>query len=142
MSFQVAQQYLGRYRAAQMDMARAERLIKKTRELLEVQGVNTSSERVQSSIAGDRTANLIAELVDARHEFEEALERSLQVLRDINVVIENVSSPQQKRLLELRYIEGKTWEEISNTIHVTYRHVFRVRNNALAAVEEILCGDE
>lgn len=138
MSFQVAQQYLGRYRAAKMDMDRAERLIKKTRELLEVQGVDTSSERVQSSVVGDRTANLIAELVDARMEFEEAMERSVQMMRDINGVIGMVSSPQQKRLLELRYIEGKTWEEISNNIHVTYRHVFRVRNNALAAVEEIL----
>lgn len=138
MSFQVAQQYLGRYRAAQMDMDRAERLIKKTRELLEVQGVDTSSERVQSSVVGDRTANLIAELVDARMEFEEAMERSVQMMRDVNDVISMVSSPQQKRLLELRYIEGKTWEEISNAIHVTYRHVFRVRNNALAAVEEIL----
>lgn len=133
-----AQQYLGMYLAAQEDMRRAERLIEKLKSTLDVQGVNTASEKVQSSSTGDRTARIIAELVDARNDFEDARERSVRVMRDINAVIGMVKSPQQKRLLELRYIEGKTWEEISNNIHVTYRHVFRVRNNALAAVEEIL----
>lgn len=133
-----AQQYLGMYLAAQEDMRRAERLIEKLKSTLDVQGVNTASEKVQSSSTGDRTARIIAELVDARNDFEDARERSVRVMRDINAVIGMVKSPQQKRLLELRYIEGKTWEEISNNIHVTYRHVFRVRNNALAAVQEIL----
>ena len=77
----IAQQFLGRYRAAQIDMQRAERLIARITALLEVQGVDTSAEKVQTSSIDDRTAWLIAELVDARREFEEARIRSVQMMR-------------------------------------------------------------
>lgn len=134
-----AHQFLDRYRAAKVDMQRAERLIAKIEALLEVRGVDTTSEKVQLSGFDDRTAGLIAELVDAKREYEEALERSVQVMREINGVIERVSDPQQKRLLELRYLDGKTWEEISNTIHVSYRHVFNIHQKAKESVEDLIC---
>lgn len=133
-----AREFLGRYRAAQEDIRRAERLIKKVNEQLEVQGVNTTSERVQSSSTDDRTARLVAELVDARTDLEDAKERALRVMREINSLIELIPDPQQKRLVELRYLEGRTWEDIANEIHVSYRHVFRVRSNAFEAVDGIL----
>lgn len=136
-----AQQFLGRYRAAQVDMQRAERLIAKITALLEVQGVDTSNEKVQSSNIDDRTARLVAELVDARNDFEAARARAIRVVREINALIECISDPQQKRLLEMRYLEGKTWEEIANGIHVTYRHVFRMRRWALDAAEKLIYAD-
>lgn len=134
----IAQQFLGRYRAAQIDMQRAERLIARITALLEVQGVDTSAEKVQTSSIDDRTAWLIAELVDARREFEEARIRSVQVMREINSLIELIPDPQQKRLVELRYLEGRTWEDIANEIHVSYRHVFNVRLQAKGAVEALI----
>ena len=137
------QQYLGSYRAAQIDMQRAERLIARINEQLDVQGVNTSSEKVQSSSSGDRTAKLIADLVDARNEFEDARDRALSAMREINAVIGMVTDPQQKRLLELRYIECKTWEEISGAMYISYRHVFNIHHKARDVVAQILgCEEE
>lgn len=131
-----AQQYLGRYRAAQVDMQRSERLIKRIAALLEVQGVDTTSEKVQTSNTDDRTARLIAELVDARKEFEETQTASIGMLREIARVIGDVDQPLQKQLLELRYIDGLTWYEISNRLHVTYRHVFRIHRSVLEQLDE------
>lgn len=131
-----AQQYLGRYRAAQVDMQRSERLIKRITALLEVQGVDTTSEKVQTSNTDDRTARLIAELVDARKEFEETQTASIGMLREIARVIGDVDQPLHKQLLELRYIDGLTWYEISNRLHVTYRHVFNLHRRALDEIEE------
>lgn len=133
-----AQQFLGRYRAAQIDMQRAERLIARITALLEVQGVDTSAEKVQTSSIDDRTARLIAELVDARREFEEARIRSVQMMREINALLERIPDPQHKRLLEMRYLEGKTWEEVAKGIHVTYRHVFNIHKRAKESAEELL----
>ena len=133
-----AQQFLSRYRAAKVDMERTERLIAKITALLEVHGVDTSNEKVQTSNIDDRTARLIAELVDARIDFEAARDRSIQAMREINALIERVPDSQQKRLLEMRYLEDKTWEEIANGIHVSYRHVFNVRKRAREAVEMLI----
>lgn len=131
-----AQQYLGRYRAAQVDMQRSERLIRKITALLEVQGMDTTSEKVQTSNNDDRTARLIAELVDARKEFEATRETSIGMLREIARVIGEVEQPLHKQLLEMSYIDGLTWFEISNNLHVTYRHVFRMHRNILEKLEE------
>ena len=130
-----AQQYLGRYRAAQVDMQRSERLIRKITALLEVQGMDTTSEKVQTSNNDDRTARLIAELVDARKEFEATRETSIGMLREIARVIGEVEQPLHKQLLEMRYIDGLTWFEISNNLHVTYRHVFNLHHRALEEIE-------
>lgn len=132
------QEFLGRYMAAQVDMQRAERLIAKITALLEVQGVDTSGVKVQVSNMDDRTARLIANLVDAQQELEDVRMEAIRVMREINTVISRVSDPQQKRLLELRYLDGKTWEEISNTIHVTYRHVFNIHRKAKESVEDLI----
>lgn len=133
-----AQQYLYQYRSALIDLQRSERLIKRITALLEVQGVDTSAEKVQTSKLDDRTARLIAELVDAKREFRDLQEESVRRMRTVAGVIRAIEDPQQKRLLELRYIDGVTWYEIAEKMYVSYRHVFNIHRHALDEVEKIV----
>lgn len=131
-----AQQYLYQYRSALIDLQRSERLIKRITALLEVQGVDTSAEKVQTSKLDDRTARLVAELVDAKREFRDLHEESVRRMRTVAGVIRAIEDPQQKRLLELRYIEGLPWHEIAEKMYVSYRHVFRIHSRALEEAGE------
>ncbi len=51
--------------------------------------------------------------------------------------IDQVDDPVSQMILEMRYINGKAWDEIAADIRFDIRTAFRVHGKALKEVEEI-----
>ncbi len=52
-------------------------------------------------------------------------------------LIEHIPDENQKTLLTLRFVNGKTWEEIGYTMHYERTQIFKIRGNALDAAEAL-----
>ena len=53
-------------------------------------------------------------------------------------VIGEVQNPIQAEILYLRYLHGKSWEQIAVEIGYSWRHTVRIHGDALQAVEKIM----
>lgn len=72
-------------------------------------------------------------------EYTELLEKEVKRLIDIKIeterAIERVDNGIQRRVLRMRYIEFKHWEDIAEALCYEVRNVYRIHKAALAAVE-------
>ena len=86
----------------------------------------------------DKTARLAAQLADAEEEIIELRSEAWSIRMEIVRTLNRIQSPEYNMLLYLRYIEGKTWEQIAVEMHYSIQHIYRMHDTALSAVEEIL----
>lgn len=77
-------------------------------------------------------------IFDLKKEIEADSNRMASLLSEIRTIIGKVSSPDEKLLLSLRYLEFENWEEISERMGYAERHTLRIHGNALESVEKIL----
>lgn len=93
------------------------------------------AERVSGTKQRSPMENAIVKLIDLEHEINSDIDRLVDMKREIAVVISKLSSPSHKILLELRYLEGKTWDEISKAMDYDLRWVYRLHGKALKEIE-------
>lgn len=93
------------------------------------------AERVSGTKQRSPMENAIVKLIDLEHEINSDIDRLVDMKREISVVISKLSSPSHKILLELRYLEGKTWDEISKAMDYDLRWVYRLHGKALKEIE-------
>lgn len=55
-------------------------------------------------------------------------------LQTIEKAIDAVPDDLARRLLQLRYLEGLTWEEVADAISYSPRHIYAIRDKALAMI--------
>ena len=53
-------------------------------------------------------------------------------------IIDKLDNPLKKRILMERYINGKTWEEVSELVSYAKTSTFRLHGEALEELEEII----
>ena len=53
-------------------------------------------------------------------------------------VLKQIHDPDCRLLLEMRYLAFKSWEEISEIMHLHIRSTYKMHGRALKAVEEII----
>jgi hypothetical protein len=87
----------------------------------------------------DKTARLAAQLADAEEEIIELRSEAWSIRMEIVRTLNRIQTPEYNTLLYLRYIEGKTWEQIAVEMHYTYQWVAGpLHGRALVLVDEIL----
>lgn len=79
----------------------------------------------------DDTGRLAAKLADLAYLIAAKLDEAIAVRLRIERAIEGLDG-QERVLMRLRYIEGKTWEEIAVAMHYAWAHVHRIHARALA----------
>lgn len=94
-------------------------------------------DRVQSNGEQDKLSKITSEVVDLERELYDSLEHLGRVRRQVSDAIEKVKSPTYRTLLELRYINENTWEEIAVKMHYHYRWVLELHGRALQEVEKL-----
>ena len=57
---------------------------------------------------------------------------------EISGVLKQIHDPDCRLLLEMRYLAFKSWEEISEIMHLHIRSTYKMHGRALKAVEEII----
>ena len=84
--------------------------------------------------SGNRS-NIIENGIASIDEIEETITNDLNELielrEEIEGKIENVDDLKLKEILKSRYLDFKTWEEIAYRNHCSWRHVYRMHENAL-----------
>lgn len=132
------QEYLSQYLDAKREERRLERLIQRTRDRLAILGLDTTKDKVQSSVTDDRTARIVAELVDFRNELEAQQLKSVQAQRAIERTIELLPDAKQREVLSLRYIEGMPWNAVRKELNYGFSWLFNTHRRGLDTAKKIL----
>ena len=102
--------------------------------------------RVTSSLGGEPVSGsadvhkldgTIAKIVDMEREINEDIDRLVDAKREAMAVIRQVEHPDQQLVLELRYLDFKSWPSIAEEMELSPRWVQTLHGRALAAVENI-----
>lgn len=94
-------------------------------------------ERVQSSPKGDIQPDVIQRIDDLLQRYNAKLRESLEAVAEFERAAECLSE-QEREILRMYFIQGRTWEEICVEKHISWGRVMKIRRDAL----DILCGKQ
>lgn len=133
-SFEDKKAFLSRYGCNELEIERLEQEI----ELWESRAERMTasfSEAFGKSSGGDRVQNAVGELVELRAALYDRLTDSTTLRLDIEGCLAQVDDDRLRLLLELRYIDGLTWENVAQRMHTEYRWVLRLHKKALEKIK-------
>lgn len=132
-----AKEYLRQYKLMTARIRNREHDLAELREERESISINLDGMPHGTSLS-DKTARLAAQLADAEEEIIELRSEAWSIRMEIVRTLNRIQTPEFNTLLYLRYIEGKTWEQIAVEMHYTFRHTTRLHGDALREVDAIL----
>ncbi|QRN86890.1 DUF1492 domain-containing protein [Clostridia bacterium] len=89
-------------------------------------GGNTPKSKMESAIV---------KVIDMENEISDDIDRLVDLKKDIQDTINKMDDINQQLLLELRYLNGKGWDEIAVSMRYDPRTVFRLHGKALKEFE-------
>ena len=89
------------------------------------------SDRVQSSPSGDKMSDAVAKWVDLEREVTVMIDQLVDMKNRIIGEIHQLDDERYIRILEMRYIDQDTWEQIAVNMHMDVRHIYRLHGYAL-----------
>ena len=78
-----------------------------------------------------RLEDTIIKIIDLEHEINRDIDRLVDLKNAARVSINTMTSPEERLVLELRYLCYKTWPEIAETMGVSESTVYRTHGLAL-----------
>ena len=124
--------FLRQYRAA---LLYAERC---ARDLDALRDVGIRSPRLdgmpRSTGAAGGLEGQVALIDAAERRLNRERDRALSLLDQIEDMIEGLEDYRQKTLIRLRYIDGRSWEQIAIEMHWSERTVYNIHGKALEAL--------
>lgn len=98
-------------------------------------GGSLSPDKVQSTVNHDRMGDFTAAIIDLQDEYIKDITKLLGLRYEIKGIIEKVSDPMQRLILEERYVNLKRWEDIAADNNYSWNHVHRIHGKALKVIE-------
>lgn len=96
------------------------------------------SEKVQTSSCGDSLPSIIAKI----SEFEKELDRLIGELIDLKLEViyklDKMTNPENIKILDMKYLRGKSLVEIACDLGYSYRHIKRKHGWALQEFKKFL----
>jgi len=87
--------------------------------------------------------NCLVEVVDMECEINADIDRLVDLKRELAACILQLEDCSQKRVLELRYLDGLTWEDIAKLMRdYDVHHIFQVHGKALQQIEQVLRNEK
>lgn len=80
------------------------------------------------------TENTLASIIETEFDIREEIKELNNLRNRVNASIESLLDENLKFLLELKYIDGKTFEEIAEIMMYDWRHIIRLHNKALSQI--------
>jgi len=90
-----------------------------------------------TSQRGSREKALV-KMIDLEYEIDADIDRLVDLKRAMFNFVANVNHGSHRMLLELRYLEEKTWEEVAETMGYELRWVYRLHSRALKEADREL----
>lgn len=88
-----------------------------------------------------RMADAICKIVDLQNEINRDIDTLVDLKKEIMGVVKAVANPEHQTLLEKRYLCFLSWEKIAVDMHYSIQHIYRMHEQALAAVEPFCPAD-
>lgn len=86
----------------------------------------------------DKIGNAVARIIDLENEINSEIDRLVDLRNDVESVLSLIKNEKQYAVLQKRYIQFKTWEQIAEEIGYSYYGVCKLHGRALQTVEAIL----
>jgi DNA-directed RNA polymerase specialized sigma subunit len=134
MTNQEKKAYLQKYRAADDEINDL---------LREKERIMSRLTRMTSCLSGmphgggesDKMTNGVAKVIELEAEIDRKIDKLCDLRREVCANIGTVNDTTLRRVLMLRYISGKTWEQIAVTTNYCYMQVCRLHGKALTAMK-------
>lgn len=112
---------------------------------LETLATRVTVDFTKEKVSGGRSTNSPMEdatvkLIDLCYEINEDIDKLVGLKAEILETISKVDDPVSQLLLQMRYIEGKTWEDVASALNYNNRTVFKIHGRALKEIEKIQNG--
>lgn len=86
-------------------------------------------------VSGGRTTSAVEDCAVELAQAQEAIMRQIDTASGLYLraveIIDAIPDPEERELMRLRYLHGKTWEECAELLHVADRTVYRMHGRAL-----------
>ena len=129
-------EYLNQIRESRKRVNEKQEQINTMREQLTSVSVKLDGERVSSSSDPDKIGAMVANILEREAELKALLDKYLEKERLISEQIDSMPNYRCREILHWRYVEQKTFEEISaNYMFVSFRHAVRLHGRALREFE-------
>ena len=96
------------------------------------------TENFSPTPGGGESGSPIERPMDKVDELERKITQAIDELADIRMEIEAVLGQLEddtlRKLMEYRYIDGLTWEQVAEKMHYSWRHTCRLHGEALAKI--------
>jgi RinA family phage transcriptional activator len=126
--------YLKRYITIDREIDRKLEEVGRLRsKLTRITQVLTAEPRGGGTIYG-KTEEILAKIVDLEKEIDADVDRLIEVRDSIKSIIEAVEDDRERLLLQYRYLDGRTFEEIAVQMHYSWRQTHRLHSQALTNV--------
>ena len=88
-----------------------------------------------SSNKGNSTmAKAVEKIVDLENEINADIDNLVETKQQIIGAINQIKKPEYRALLEMRYIDFKSWEQIATEMRYSVDNIFKMHRNALKCV--------
>ncbi len=94
------------------------------------------SDLPKGKTAGSRLEETVCRIVDYETDLNADIDALVDMKREIERVIAVVPDTMQQLLLQMRYLNFSSWEDIAEALCVTYNHVFKIHRDALNYLDE------
>ena len=84
---------------------------------------------------GSRMADAVCKIVDLQDSIATDMQELVELKAEIIATIKAVDCIEYQLILEKRYISGKSWPEIAVNLGYKMRHLYKLHDEALAAVK-------
>ncbi len=78
-----------------------------------------------------RREDIIVKIIDLEDRIKDEMRRLVDLKEEIMTKISAVEDPEQRYLLEKRYLEFKKWEDIADEMYRSLRSIYRLHGEAL-----------
>lgn len=88
-------------------------------------------------IEKSRMESTIIKVLELEDEIKDDIECMVEIKIDIMKMIKKISSLNDQFLLELRYLSGKSWEDVAATMGYDKRTVIRIHGKAIKEMDNL-----
>ena len=136
-----AQEYLEQHIQLKKDIKR----LMEERQRWEDLALKITPSYSDTPVSGSAGTGKIQTAIEQIEEWEAELDRmiseQLKLRKEIEITISKVKTKEYQTLLRLRYINGFTWERVSEEMHYGYQWTHKLHRRALEEVEQAIESD-
>lgn len=103
----------------------------------EIDNISISNSEIKLNSVSSKVENKVIELLALENDIKECKIKKEVAIDEISKVIDKIEDEVLKRLLKLRYLEFRKWEDIAYILNYTKRHTHRKHNEALRKLAKI-----